>query len=374
MVQRKQLSIWIGIAIAVIIIVTLVAAPRSNKLLSGSTYGRNPDGYGAWYAFMAERQTPVKRWQKPFTDFTENEDVNKGTFIRINSQLDISSLPGDLVSRTLIGEGYEWVQQGNTFVILGVAQPATAANFSTLQSYNQWQVKIETTRRPKNENDSETILGDRFGAVVWQKKVGDGQIILVTTPYLAANAYQEFADNYEFLAELVSQKQPIWVDEYIHGYKDLKVNKKEKKGDLLSYFLQTPLFPFAVQLLILVLVAIAAQLRRFGKPIMPTTIVVDNSQAYIEALAGVLEKANCSDFVLETIGKDEQLKLQKNLGLGRDLLDEKTLVTAWQQETGSSTTFLRQLLQIAKQKGSLSESKLQDWAKKWQEILSKEIN
>jgi hypothetical protein len=64
-------------------------------------------------------------------------------------------------------------------------------------------VKIDTQRRAKNIKDG--LLGDRFGAIVWEKSIGKGQVILPLHPYLAANAYQDFQGNYEFLAQLVTQ-------------------------------------------------------------------------------------------------------------------------------------------------------------------------
>jgi hypothetical protein len=46
-------QIWIlAIALAALVIISLFAAPGGRQQQSGSTYGRSPDGYGAWYAFI----------------------------------------------------------------------------------------------------------------------------------------------------------------------------------------------------------------------------------------------------------------------------------------------------------------------------------
>jgi len=59
-------QIWIlAIALAALVIISLFAAPGGKQQQSGSTYGRSPDGYGAWYAFMESRGIPIQRWQKP---------------------------------------------------------------------------------------------------------------------------------------------------------------------------------------------------------------------------------------------------------------------------------------------------------------------
>ena len=381
-IRQRKLWLLIIIATAVIVLITLVAAPNNNKLNSGSTYGRNPDGYGAWYEYMSSRGTPLQRWQKPFSKLIGRQDPESVTFIQIYSKFHFQQ--SKLIPPKLTHSEKDWIKKGNTLVIIGIYQPATAAPFNSLLSQGDRQIKIATTRR--KEHLSKTILGDRFGAVVWQEKIGKGKVIYAGTPHLAANAYQDLTggnaevssaystpvltDNYEFLAELVSENQQILIDEYIHGYKDRETIAQEETEDLLNYLTKTPLFPLLIQLLIIILVTVIAAFRRFGQPTIINNPVVDNTMAYIEALSGVLAKANCTDFVVTTIAKDEQLKLQKNLGLGQTLVDEETLIAAWTQQTGNSPTQLRELLQISKQDRRLSDRELANWVQKWQEILS----
>ena len=367
--QRKS-WLFIIIALAVIITITLVAAPSNNKSNSGSTYGRNADGYGAWYEYMSSRGTPLQRWQKPFSKLIDKQETKPVTYIQIYSKFQFKQ--SKLIPPQLTPSEQDWIEQGNTLAIIGIYQPATAAPFNSLLPQGDRQIKIATTRR--NISSSKTILGDRFGAVVWEKKIGKGTVIYATTPHLAANAYQDFTDNYEFLAELVSKNKQIWVDEYIHGYKDRETIAEEEKENLLNYLAKTPLFPFFIQLLIIILLAVIAAFRRFGQPTIINNSVVDNSMAYIEALSGVLVKANCTNFVVTTITKDEQVKLQQKLGLGSTLVDEETLIKAWTRQTGNSPTELRQLLQISKQERPLSDRELANWVQKWQEILSVNSN
>ena len=358
---KRRLWLFAVTFVVAIIFITLVAAPASNKINSGSTYGRAPDGYGAWYAYMSERGTPLQRWRKPSRDLVNNEDIDKTiTLLRINS-----SLKGSFINSFY----RQWVAKGNNLIILGVRQPVTKAPFSSEQDSSAGKVKIDTGRRKKKAK--QVILGDRFGAVVWQEKIGKGKIMYSTTAYIAANAYQDFPNNYEFLAQLVLQnEQPVWIDEYIHGYRDKEVIKREKGANIFSYLLKTSLFPAFVQVLIIVLILILASNRRFGKPITIKAPVVDNSQAYIQALAGVLQKAGSTDFVVKVIGKEEQLQLQKALGLGQVLLDPQSLLEAWTKHmgSGSSSTQLKQLLITKSGKRRLNESDLLDWMEKWRDI------
>jgi hypothetical protein len=358
--MKRSKRVWwiVAIALGAIVLITLLAAPSNDKLGVGSTYSRAPEGYGAWYAFMQKQGTPVKRWQKPFNDLVKVEQPI--TLLRVSSQM----IP------TLGRQEQEWLKKGNTLVVLGVWQPVTSAAFSTWQESNVGIVKIDTRRRHKSK-ELQQLLGDRFGAVVWREQVGKGQVIYATTSYLAANAYQDYPGNYKYLAQLVNKSgRSVWVDEYIHGYKDADAIASAAETDLLSYLAQKPIFPALLQIGILLLVLIWAQNRRFGQPQALDTPIVDNSTAYIQALAGVLQKAESSDFVLDMVGSSEQMQLQQALGLGQIPLESQTLVQAWVQQTGRSPAELEQLLRQQSQKRRISDKDLSIWLEKWKSIRS----
>jgi len=366
--SKRRLWILGAIAIGAIVILTLLVAPTNNKLSSGSTYNRSPEGYGAWYAFMSDRGTPVKRWQKPFADLAANKNAKPPvTLLRVYSGLAIE---------TLSHVEQEWIKRGNTIVKLGMKESVTAAPFSTEHDSKAGKVKIETRRRGIDAENS--ILSDGFGTIVWEQSYGKGRVIYATTPYLAANAYQDLPGNYEFLGGIVTNKKDplakvsnqVFVDEYLHGYKDEEVIKRETAETLMGYLIKTPLFPAFVQVLIILIVAILVGTRRFGQPVILSTPTVDNSEAYIQALAGVLQKANSSDFVQEVLGKEEQLQLQKALLLGQIPLEDQFLAEAWARETGRNAAELEELLRSPQQKRRISETNLLSWLSKWEQIRS----
>lgn len=389
--SNRRLWLLGAIGITAIMIVTLLFAPANNKINSGSTYNRAPDGYGAWYALMSKRGTEIQRWQKPVEDFAKNPDTKPpSTLLRI-----YSSLIPEVVSNT----EEDWVKQGNTLVILGVRAPVAPAPFSSLLPDSAGEIKIDTGRR--NPGDKNQVLGDRFGAVVWQKTLGKGTVYFAAAPHLAANAYQDFPGNYEFLAKLVtgsesgsneiegteqalalkliqnpieqSQKSSktinkVWVDEYIHGYKDPEIIERESEENLFSYLAKTPLFPVAIQGTIMLIVAILAGWKRFGQPVTLSAPQVDSSEAYIQALAGVLEKANSTDFAVETIGKAERLQLQKALLLGETPPESEAVIDAWVEQTGRKAAELEGLWRSPSRKQRISDRDLLAWLNKWQQI------
>jgi Domain of unknown function (DUF4350) len=356
-ITKRRLIIYIAIALVAVILITIIAAPNTNQINKGSTYGRAPDGYGAWYSFMSERGTPVRRWQKPFDKIIDKSSI---TFLRIYPKL----MPQIFV---ISQSELNWVKKGNTIVILGVYDFVTEASFSSEQDSSVGKIKIDTRRR--KERTSGKLLGDRFGAIIWSETIGKGKIIYSTTPHLAANAYQDFHSNYEFLAQLVTEeKNPIWVDEYLHGYKDKDVIDEQIGGDIFSYLARTPLLPILIQSAIALIIVIWAGNRRFGKPVTIAASVVENSEAYIQALAGVLQKAKSSEFLVTAIAKEEQRQLQKALGLEETLLDSQSLVDAWIQQTGQNATELKSLLKVSSNNKPMSEVDLLAWIEKWQKI------
>lgn len=362
MKRSNRIAIFGSIAVLVVIILSLFLAPF-NKISSGSTYGRSPDGYGAWYAFMQERKTPVKRWRKPF--FVLQSEKSPAILLRVQGFDEPSLLPPE----------ESWVKAGNTIVFLGSRGKATGAEFATMQKSPQGDVQIETTRRQDVKSGETVALGDDFGAVVWREKIGQGEVIFSTTPYLAANAYQDYPNNFKYLAELVSKKNhQIYVDEYIHGYVDREnhdgagLPSEGEEGNPFAYLMQTPLLPALIQSGVLLLVLVWAKNRRFGKALVLETKTTDNSEAYIQALASVLQKADATDFVVEMIAKDSQLQLQKSLGLGQILLDKDELASAWVEITEKNQNQLDEVLKQKSSKNSISEKELMDWLAKWNKL------
>ena len=357
-VSKHRVVRLAGIALAVLMLLTLVLAPSGVRLSSGSTYSRAPDGYGAWYAFMEKRGTPIQRWQRPLAVLEHQTAI---TLLRVRGNSSQSGIA--------IGDR-KWIEKGNTLVILGVWQPVTEAPFSTQLESSQGNVKIETRRRASGNNGKTQLLGDHFGAVVWKETLDKGQVIWVTTPYLAANAYQNEPGNYAFLAQLLTEtNQPIWVDEYIHGYRDPDAQDEETAvRNWLEYLARTPLVPIAIQGGIVLLVAIVAQNRRFGCPQTIDPLEINNSQAYIQALASVLRKAQSSKFVAQTVGKAEQLVLQERLGLGSTPLEPEALLKAWEAQTGRDAAELQSLLRLSRKRRWKSERELLTWLEKWQAI------
>ncbi|XGW00106.1 MAG: DUF4350 domain-containing protein [Leptolyngbya sp. BL-A-14] len=390
-------QIWIlTIALATLVIISLFAAPGGKQWQSGSTYGRSPDGYGAWYAFVEARGVTIHRWQKPLKSLFEPNApqtpaietlkpdtrqltasssiaVMASTAVADSTATDRPTTPITLLqisngTTPLASAPIEWLKEGNVLISLGYRALSTRAPFDSTIASPAGAVRIQTSRRHLNgtgddkADKTESLLADVFGAVVWKQQEGNVRLIYASTPHLAANAYQDSSGNFEFLAKLVTEPGlPIWVDEYSHGYKDASVLKQEASGTLIGYLAKTPLLLAAIQTVVLLLVLIWGQNQRFGPAIALPVPTTDNSEAYIQALAAVLRKAESNQFVVNTICKAEQLHVQKALGLGIDPLPLPTLLAAWTQQTGQPITMLETALNPLKNPRRASEPDLLKW-------------
>ncbi|MGJ3248062.1 MAG: DUF4350 domain-containing protein [Elainellaceae cyanobacterium] len=371
--RLRAWKIWgIGaIALGFLLIITVIAAPQ-NPQLSGSTYSHAPSGYGAWYEFMEQQGVSIQRWEQPFSELPDALSGSPSETPSESGRITLLRVNSGLVPRELSPDQRRWVEQGNRLIMLGVQAPVTEADFTTAQPSEVGTVKIETTRRHTASSTQHTrILGDRLGDIVWQRSLGQGTLVLATTPHLAANAYQNEPGNFKFLAQLVAGHQPIWVDEYIHGYRAsgaASAGASDRPQSWLSYLAQTPLMPAIIQVVIIILVLIMGMNRRFGMPASLSSSSQNNSNAYIQALAAVLQKAESSTFVIDIIGRHEQLRIQQVLGLGKTLVNSQTLLAAWNHQTGRSASDVEYVLNPYWRKKRLSETDLIAWMKRIQTL------
>ena len=337
----------------------VLLAPATGLKTSGSTYSRAPEGYMGWFDYMQAQGTPAQRWRRPMAELLEQPPTAEPqTLLRI--------YPG-LVNHYQINYDawiQDWLSAGNTLIDLGLDSEITAAPFTTQQSSPFGAVTIKTRRRHNLPiNSDRNLLGDSYGAIVWQRASDQpGKSLVVNTPHLAANAYLGAPGNYAFLADLATQGGgTIWVDEYLHGFKEADVIVAETVNNWGAYLAQTPVKVAAIQIAILLGIFLLSQNRRLGNLATVKAAEVDNSQAYIEALAAVLRKAESTSFLVDMIAKAERSSLQKALGFNEATTNEAALKAAWTQQTGQSDQILTPLTQPPKTTSPPSEATLKAW-------------
>ncbi|MEL7314110.1 MAG: DUF4350 domain-containing protein [Cyanobacteria bacterium J06559_3] len=381
-----------GLRIVIVAVVVMLAlmfflAPATGQKTSGSTFNRAPEGYLDWYRYMEDQGAPVQRWKRPLQVLLENDTPEPQTLLRV--------YPSMVDPRRVEFNWWieDWLEAGNDLVFLGLAGPVTEADFTTRQDSSYGSVLLETRRRhfivPDNEQPLSSkeqqplrrerpVLTDDYGAAVWQRQMqgAEGSAYFVVTPHLAANAYMDEPGNYALLADLVSRSGgTIWIDEYLHGYtdppepvEDAGGSEEAIGGGWIRYLANTPVKIAAIQLVVLVGIFLLAQNQRLGNLSRLQTPQVDNSKAYIEALAGVLHKANSTRFLVDMITKAERSVLQRSLGFNQETVEDAELGTAWTQQTRQSAEVLDPLLSPPRQVRRKSDEALSQWLIKLRQI------
>lgn len=352
------------VALVLLFGLMVLLAPATGQLTSGSTYNRAPEGYLGWFAYMESQGTPVHRWRRPVAELLEQPSSGPQTLLRIYPGL-VNSFQG--WNREWLDE---WLATGNTFIALGLTTEITEAPFTSRLDSSFGEVLIKTRRRQGlSINSDRNLLGDEYGAVVWQRQDEAGPFIVSLTPHLAANAYIDEPGNYAFLAELVIQAGgPVWVDEYLHGFKDADVIVADTVSSWGAYLARTPVKIALIQIVILLSIFLLSQNRRLGNLAAVKPPKVDNSQAYIEALAAVLHKAESTSFLVDTIAKAERSRLQNVLGFHTANIDNSHLKAAWTQQTGQSQQGVEPLIQPPLTPQKRADVAIKNWLEKLRHI------
>ncbi|NEP15721.1 MAG: DUF4350 domain-containing protein [Leptolyngbya sp. SIO4C1] len=360
---------WIGLAgLVALVLLVLLLAPNS-QAVSGSSFSRAPDGYLGWYQDRQAAGIAIARWQRPPAELLAHvsERAEPQTLIQVRTQL--------VAAQRLESQPWvkDWLRAGNRLIVLGIRRPVTAADFITQQASPQGTVRIHTRRRETYlEQNRSVILGDAQGAMVWRETWNPGELIFAVTPHLAANAYQS-ADNFAFLSAIAGAG-PLWVDEFLHGYRAPEAIAETVASSWFDYLRRTPILLAVVQAAVLMAVLLLAQNQRLGTQVTLRSPVVDNSQAYIQALAAVLHKASSYRFVAEQIARAERQHLQKALGFGEASQVEPTrLQQAWTQKMGQSDRSLTPLLTPPQFSNTEKDSTFVAWLAKLQAIRQRLI-
>ncbi|MEM6837237.1 MAG: DUF4350 domain-containing protein [Cyanobacteria bacterium P01_C01_bin.120] len=364
LLQNRYLRISL-VALVLLFGLMVLLAPATGQKTSGSTYNRAPEGYLGWFAYMESQGTPVQRWRRPIEDLLEQPSSGPQTLLRIYPGL-VNSFQG--WNRTWLEE---WLAAGNTFIAIGLNAEITAAPFNARLSSDFGEVVIKTRRRRELPiNSDRNLLGDEYGAVVWESQQEEsGRFWVSLTPHLAANAYIDEPGNYAFLADLAIQTGgPIWVDEYLHGFKDADVIVTETVNSWGAYLARTPVKIALIQIVILLSIFWLAQNRRLGNLTLIKAPKIDNSQAYIEALAAVLHKAESTSFLVDMITKAERSRLQNALGFHSTNIEDSALESAWTQQTGQSPQVIEPLVRSPQTSKKGADAALKVWLEKLRHI------
>ncbi len=346
--SSTQRTLGILALMGILLLVTLGILGQRPVYTQGSSYSRTPSGYGAWVAYMTDQGHTVTPWLQPFAELPSDQVL---TLIQVHSD--------ELM--LLSDEQLTWVRDGNTLIVLGSSDNVSNAPFHSTHPTLFGDIVIATRERFMAQDiaPSDRLIADDAGLIAWREYYGEGTVYFSTTPYLAANAYQQLSGNFAILADWATATgTSIYIDEYLHGYRDQASAAADVSGSLWNYLASTVWLPIAIQAGVILVSLIVAINQRLGPPLPAPDPAPANSQAYVEALAQVLAKAQSHHFVVALVGEAEQRVLQQALGLGTQLVSTPTLLQAWQQQTRQSPQVLERILSLMSVSGRPTRDEL----------------
>jgi hypothetical protein len=315
---------------------------------------------------METQQHPVKRWRRAYSQLS-------GTG---QTMIQVADVEGFQSAELGASEILNWVKNGNTLIELSWAGSVTGAPFVSDLPTPKGAVRIETTRRYEPRSFDEALLKDEFGTVIGLKTFQKGEVIKIAYPWLGAGNYVNQGGNFQALADLATQRKgTIWVDEWIHGYRDKEttsVLSGDKTQDLWDYFAQRPIAVIAGQGVLLLLLLLWGQNQRFGALTRIAPPPRNSNEQYIQALADTLNTHGHTEYVLTLLGQSLRDRLKSRLSLvGADLAGDGdgAIAAQWATVTGRPASELLELLEQSSAKKRLRDSELLAWVQQADTIL-----
>ena len=138
-------------------------------------------------------------------------------------------------------------------------------------------------------------LADKNGAVLVDYVYGNGRIILLSDPYIVTNAGIRANDNLQLAINvLTSYEGLIAFDEYHQG-------RGVTRNAFASYFSGTPVIAIGAQIVLLILLVLWTNARRFGRPLPLPHVDRRSSLEFVASMAELQERSRAFDLAIENI-------------------------------------------------------------------------
>ncbi|HEV7396919.1 MAG TPA: DUF4350 domain-containing protein [Pyrinomonadaceae bacterium] len=140
-----------------------------------------------------------------------------------------------------------------------------------------------------------THLQDSRGALLIDYPHGAGRIIVLSDPFIIANGGIQLEDNVQLALNTIGGRSGlIAFDEFHQG-------RAIARNAFAAYFSGTPILAMAGQLVLVILVILWTQGRRFGRPLPLPNVDRRSSLEFVASMAELQQRARALDLALENI-------------------------------------------------------------------------
>lgn len=361
---------WIaGLTTAAVLLVVLLGgrreAPEAEGLLPNrTTYSSSPTGLRGMYLALGRLGYEVGRLRRPLT--SANLPAGGTLFV-------VEPLQPPLLSQAEEADLRRWVAGGRTLVLCGgptmptmhcaeagadeagfplpfrepawsearPAQPVylmsgvrrlavrSADRIRLAEHGPGGQTEDEADRCGVSDGGSTSELSaglaraapvarDEHGAVVAYARIGQGQLVMLASPWSLSNEGIDKACNFRFVLNAVGAPEsgPVYFDEYHHGYAE----------NVTWGLLPGPVKLALAQVVVGLLLVMYARSRRLG-PVVPLMRQGRQRTEFLGTMATVLRRGHATGLAVQTAQQRAVGQLRSQLGLARDA-DEEAIVAA----------------------------------------------
>jgi hypothetical protein len=138
-------------------------------------------------------------------------------------------------------------------------------------------------------------ISDTGGALLIDYSYNSGAIVVLSDPYIVTNGGIRLNDNLQLaINTLASREGLIAFDEYHQG-------KGITQNAFAHYFAGTPVLALAAQIVLLVLLILWTNARRFGRPLPLPQVDRRSSLEFVASMAELQERSRAFDLAIENI-------------------------------------------------------------------------
>ena len=152
-------------------------------------------------------------------------------------------------------------------------------------------------------------IADSNGALLVDYSYGLGNIIVLSDPYMVTNGGLRLNDNLQLaINTLVYRDGLIAFDEYHQG-------RGISRNALASYFAGTPVLALGAQVILLILLVLWTNGRRFGRPLPLPKVDRRSTLEFVASMAELQERSRAFDLAIENIYTRTRRVLARYAGL-----------------------------------------------------------
>jgi hypothetical protein len=138
-------------------------------------------------------------------------------------------------------------------------------------------------------------IGNRDGGLLVDYAYGAGRIVVLSDPYIVTNSGIKLNDNLQLaINTLAAGRGLIAFDEYHQG-------KGITQNAFASYFAGTPVLALAAQIVLVILLILWTNARRFGRPLPLPHVDRRSSLEFVASMAELQERSRAYDLAIENI-------------------------------------------------------------------------